>query len=57
MGKGFLIFFGDKSKDNLQKEINKLDARIAKRNTANEKDEAAKAELTKALIECMQSGK
>lgn len=49
MGKGFLIFFGDKSKEAIQKEITKIDNRIAKRDEANEKDRLAKAELVKAL--------
>lgn len=51
MGKAFLIFFGDKSKEQIRKEIDKLDDKIAKSETDIAHYKAAKAELEELLTQ------
>jgi hypothetical protein len=51
MGKAFLIFFGDKSEEEIRKEIKRLDDKIVKAETDIAHDKAAKAELEEILAQ------
>ena len=51
MGKAFLIFFGDRSKEQIKREIEKLDEKIIKTETELAHYKAAKTELEDVLAQ------